>query len=59
MAGTPERMRELLGGLMPNQFTLTVVSARLAAGNIRRRVLGVLLFTAGIIVQTVGNIIAV
>jgi hypothetical protein len=55
---TPERMQELLGGKMPNQFTLTVASAKLVAGNVRRRLIGVLLLAIGLVVQVAGNIAA-
>jgi hypothetical protein len=55
---TPERMKELLDGKMPNEFTLTVVAAKLVAGNIRRRLLGVFLLAVGLAVQVVGNVAA-
>jgi hypothetical protein len=51
-------MNELLGGQMPNQFTLTVAAAKLVAGNIRRRLLGVSLLVLGLSVQVAGNIAA-
>jgi hypothetical protein len=51
-------MKELLGGKSPNQFTQTVVAAKLAAGNVRRRFIGLVLLAIGVGVQVVGNLAA-
>ena len=53
---TPQKVKELHGGLMPNAYTTAVAIAKVNAGHIRRRAIGVGLFAAGVIVQTVGNI---
>jgi hypothetical protein len=55
---TPAEVKKSLGGKMWNKYTAAVATNAAAGGNIRRRAWGVGLFAAGIIVQTVGNILA-
>ena len=55
---TPQRAKELLGGKMPNEFTLMDAAAKLVAGNVQRRLLGVVLLGVGLAVQMVGNLAA-
>jgi hypothetical protein len=55
---TPQRAKELLGGKMPNEFTLMDATAKLVAGNVQRRLLGVVLLGVGLAVQMVGNLAA-
>ena len=53
---TPQRAKELLGGKMPNEFR--DATAKLVAGNVQRRLLGVVLLGVGLAVQMVGNLAA-
>jgi hypothetical protein len=55
---TPQRAKELLGCKMPNEFTLMDATAKLVAGNVQRRLLGVVLLGVGLAVQMVGNLAA-
>ena len=57
-AAAGARAKELLGGKMPNEFTLMDATAKLVAGNVQRRLLRVVLLGVGLAVQMVGNLAA-
>ena len=55
---TPTQVKESLRGKMWNKYTAAVATNAAVGGDIRRRAWGVAIFAFGVIVQTVGNIIA-
>jgi hypothetical protein len=55
---TPAAVKESVGGKMWNKYTSAVATNRAVGGTIRRRAWGGGFFALGVIVQTVGNIVA-
>ena len=55
---TPDDMKKSLKGKGWNKFTAAAATNEAIGGDIRRRAFGVALFALGVVVQTVGNIVA-
>ena len=55
---TRAAVKESLGGKMWNKYTSAMATNRAVGGNIRRRAWGVGILALGVIVQTVGNNVA-